>query len=287
MRRLLGFRWLVLCGCTGPDGRPTDASVDDSRTDASDATVRIRDAGTDVFVPGIVLWLEGNAGLNHAGNLVTDWIDQSPEKNNASASEGGPDYVTASINGLPGVHFQRLSDGGVEPALHVQPSPSLSWGTGDFLLEVVAKFSNDYDKNQGCLYRGANDVGMGPTLIAGVPYTGPMFKVDAGLTGTLGTVTLIWSAQYNDGLARVYGMRRVAATFELRANGKSLGSVPNDVSDLAQQLGIYIGHPGTSMSGRPCGLLDGEIAEVIAVAGPAADTHVDVVESYLMKKYGL
>src|SRR5256885_697194 len=59
-------------------------------------------------VPGLVLWLDGTAGITRdAIDRVSRWADQSGQGNDAVAAQAAnrPMFVAGSINQQPGIHF--------------------------------------------------------------------------------------------------------------------------------------------------------------------------------------
>src|SRR5208283_149667 len=84
----------------GNDAAPVDAPAD-SPGDAS--------TFTPASVSGLVLWLEGSAGITQNGGAVSAWADQTSFMNNATQSTASlqPTIVASAINALPAVHFNK------------------------------------------------------------------------------------------------------------------------------------------------------------------------------------
>ncbi len=250
------------------------------------------DAGFSPFnLPGLALWLdaEHKTTLDGNGRLQT-WGDLSGNNNDASqpTASSRPGVQSSSINNLPAVHFESQTTG---PFLQIADSTSLQWGTGDFSIAIVARFSNNPAMG---VTTGAADFywksTFNGTLGAGVGFLGNIpqqnYTVLAGLATVFNNSQFVFTTTaYNDGTARLYFTRRAAAKLELRVNGNSIATqtttVPLDVS--APGTPVYIGAIGNGVYYR----LNGDIAEMIAVKGAITDPDLASLEGYLKAKYGL
>jgi hypothetical protein len=299
------FGWLVLLAPLSACGTDTFSSGDGSVDGSSEASL---DASTDTGptidgtsgeggaggikdVPGLILWLFGANGLQQTGGRVTAWMDQSGKNNNAlppasmvdgASVETRPDYIAQSINSRPGVRF-RLDQ---YYELVIADSQSMRWGTSDFLLEIVARFSNDPIDMQGnalgCLFfKGVLTNNHGPGVLANYFQGGFKF----GASATVDSMhTAIGVMPYNDGNGRIYAIRRIGGNLELRVNGGVVGMSANATTDVSESgLPAHLG----SLEGGSVNRLDGEIDEVIGVVGSGAASHVGTIEVYLRAKYNL
>jgi hypothetical protein len=236
-------------------------------------------------VPGLVVWLDAAKGAGVVpGSPVSLWPDQSPAHNDASQSTSTeqPILEASAIGGLPAVRFD-----GNTTFLSIADSNSIEWGTGDFAVEVIARFSVTLGNvNQALFQKSTRDA----------PYDGPQLFVNAGLPSTDTTAMAALSSQvyvvsshdgFNDA-PHLFGVRRFGTTLEVRADGTSEGETsaapPIDVSAPGMPAIIgqngYVPNPGSEA-------LQGDIAEVVAVRGTVSDSDLRSLECHLMLKYGL
>ena len=235
---------------------------------------------------GLVLWLDGTRGVQTSGEALTSWEDQSGLKNDAMPSatgSGDPVFVANAIGTAPVVRFDGTS------YLVIQDDASLQFGTGDFLIAVVARHATPVN------------IGWGYGLFyikyeLALPFTGPALLANTEERTTQIAAQIAYhqasieTAQsgLNDGQPRVLVMRRRASpglgSLELRVNGAT--SAINTGSAYTADV---------SAPGRPvfiAGTPDmqnimGDIAEVVAVKGAIPDAEVTALEGYLETKYGL
>jgi hypothetical protein len=292
MRVGLGFVYVsLLAGCSihhrsdelgdaGTDGEGIDGMLADAPSDSG---------GGIGGVPGLVLWLNGGAGVTHdpATNRVSRWADQSGNRNDAVPPGDGnaPTYAAQSINHQPGVHFGLI---GI-PNLTIADSSSLKWGTGDFVVAAVVTFKNPIGLNNPdgtpCFFAkaaNATGVGNGITLLgnseAGAGASGRI----AQSNGTARSVRVL--APLNNGTPHAIALRRNADILELRVDGAVAATTTGAKSiDISTDQAAAIG----SLFGGQAFRVDGDIDEVVAVTGTGATSHLGVVESYLIAKYGL
>jgi hypothetical protein len=289
---------VVLAGCSihhrsdelgdaGDDGStdaPPDVHVVDTPTDG--------DGGGIGNVPGLVLWLDGGRNLDHDGqNRVSKWADQSGNHNDAAPAtdQNAPTYVAQSIHQQPGVHFGVIGT----PQLTIAGSPSLNWGTGDFVVEVVVEFKNAPPLGQAtpdstpCFYQKGPSPASGNGT-AGVAMLGNS-EGGAGASGRIGQTNGIPRgvrvlSPLNNGMPHVIALRRNGDTLELRVDGVAAATTTGvKTIDVDTDNSASIG----SLLGGQAFRVDGDIDEVIAVTGTGATSHLGVVETYLMTKYGL
>jgi hypothetical protein len=233
-----------------------------------------------------VLWLDAAKGITQVGG-VTVWADQSPDGNNATGGTNAlPGYVTSDINGLPGLRFTGGS------YLSVGDSASLRFGTGDFLVEVVASWTNtpiaDLTTGYGLIFSKQVDstapyYGVG--MFANYPAPSPNTALGVQ-TNDVGYV-LSASTGLNDGNARLVAIQRVGSTVSVRINGAMQAMRTTSSADDCDATGfpLYIGaqpRPGTNIQ-----QLTGDIAEIVAVKGTTSASDLQSLEAYLTSKYKL
>jgi len=244
-----------------------------------------RDAGDGAgpWSPGVlenlVLWLEADRGISTgSGDSIALWLDGSGQNNNAVEPDAtaAPTLIGNAINGLPAVRFQ------VPSWMIIADTRSMRWGENDFVLLVVAR---SLPTCISCMYRQAlfhkND------LLA--PFVGPQLYLnsDGSLYGYLSNVQQVASypSGYNDG-THLLGLRRTSTGVEIRADGASVGIQPAadvvNVDGLGQNA--YIGAHGLGGSQFQ---FEGDIAAMLAVTGPLADSDLASLEDYLLTKYGI
>ncbi len=252
---------------------------------------------------GLVLWLDSTTGLIPTEDAGADagtylfWADQSGNGNNAT-SVGASTVVDAALGGMPVVRFNGSSD-----YLIVADSPSLEFGTGDFLIAEVAQHTTPTDAGvgYGFLFSKQDEVHapyLGPALIAntGLLTSGIQAQVASGTGSVFSGLT-----GYNNGTPFYVTMHRFAvtsdagaeaaalATLNLRIGGADAGAATgagyaDNVSAGDGGAGswpLYIGGNNQKQDVR------GDIAEVIAIKGSIADADLASLEAYLKAKYGL
>ncbi len=331
-------------GCSSdsvaPSGSPMDATAGDDVAaedansgddvavihvaDAEAGAMPVPEAGNDEasapWVPsalsGLVLWLDDARGLGLADAGVDGgdagppllWIDQSGHGNNASGM-GSPAISPAALHGKPAVHFNGTTD-----YLLVSDSPTLQWGTGDFVVALVVQhttFANDAGSVYGTLYsKQIADVSPygGVGLFANTP------SRTSAILAQLSTAaaTTSGSAGYNNGSPFVVVMHRSIdapdAGSPVDAGGDAALDAASDASVPAvASLGILIDglSAGTNsgaayardvsavgyaarIGGTQYGQdMTGDIAEVIGIQGAVSDDDLAKLEAYLKTKYGL
>jgi hypothetical protein len=285
---------------TGIDGAKIDSGKDsgadsgmDAASDAPDDSAM--DAASDVMVgdggilglQGLVLWLDAAKGVTkNNNNQVSKWADQSGNSNDAAqgSSTLQPVYNASVINGLPALHFTTSNTGS---QLTITDSQTLQWGTGDWLVEVVARFDNTPSTQS----TGWASFYVKPGMNAGVVLTGNaidptnmMNPISAGVTGAIGPNDYVPAkASYNDNTARSYAFRRVGQSLEIRVNGAQVTSKNQSSNIDVSASGINVAI-GQYMNG---GIMDGDIAEMVGVKGSISNSDLAIVEAYLKSKYNL
>lgn len=265
-------------------------------------------------VTGLVLWLDAGKGIKlglapDGGTAhIAKWTDQTSHGNDArgsGASQGrNPTQVMAGINGLPTVHFEAgtgQNATGNSLTISDNGDGSLQWGTGDFFIEVVARFDNDpmngYGSGFGIFYSRVVYPGFGGGAVTGVELTGNVPPANYGNPATLGLYAATKSTAgdfvaattaYNTGMAHRFAFQRTGVTLTTFVDGTSAGT--------SMSAGIDVSLPGTDAligavnfggGGGGFARLDGDISEMIAVQGTISMTDQAGIEGYLKTKYGL
>ena len=280
-------------------GSGGDATTDGGNTgDASTGDGSTGDAGADagLITPAALgarlsFWYRGSSLTGDAGSSVTLWQDESTYAN--SASTGGapfPPSVGAGPNGTKALTF--VPNGGGSSEITIPASPHLNWGTGDFLVFIVARYSNQLDAgnvNCGAAFFTCTTNGKGIGLFGNTGVPGTVLPDTSGIEGVIfpdGPQETTAGSAENDNAFRIYGFRRRGTTLEVYAGSShtptSTGSSNVDVSADAS-LSYYIGE-GASWQ------LNGAIAEMIG-AGDGTSTISDAERNglidYLARTYGL
>jgi hypothetical protein len=276
-------------GDAGDDGS-TDTTRDDGRVPDAPPDAPT-DGGGIGGIPGLALWLNGGVGVTHDATtgLVSAWADQSPNHNDAAPAndQNAPTYVAQSIHQQPGIHFGVVGT----PELTIASSPSLNWGVGDFVIEVVVEFKNpppigvQNPDATPCFYLKGPSPASGNGL-SGVGLFGNS-EGGAGASGRIGaqngiprTVRVL--SALNNGTPHVIALHRNGDTLELRVDGASVATTTGAKGiDISSDQAAEIG----SLLGGQAFRVDGDIDEIIAVAG--TNLHLNEVETYLTTKYGL
>jgi hypothetical protein len=266
----------------------TDATGPSDASDASTADAAAEaEAGpwTPAQLSNLALWLEADMGVTTSSNAVLSWADHSGHGHLATQvlADWRPTIVASALHGHSVVRFDGQND-----SLSIVDAASLRWGTGDFVVEVVASFTN------------ATNVGDGYGLLfakqtAPYPFSGPALWANYAFPSSttafvaqleFGVAVSTQATGLNDGAARVYGARRAGTTLETRltgilSNASTVASV--DVSAPGQFL--FIG--GQSTSNGVIQALQGDVAEIVAVGGSVGSADLAKLEGYLKAKYGL
>lgn len=303
--RLFGAAWLLasMVACGGDsvvtptqdaapnDGATTDATADsspivDAAADAlaDSPTDSPADAGFNLgTVPGLVLWLDGSKGVTADGNgKVSKWADQSGNGNDAvqATSAVQPTAVAQGINNKPSIRFTTNPNSSPFPHLSVPDAASLRFGTADFFIAAVAKWSNTSSFGMIVSKQAVASPFAGYAYYMSFPTAGK-----AG--GQLDANTNVGStlANLNDNTPRQFAFARSGGTASIRINGVSDGTLSNtSVNSDAMGVPLSIGGLAGSNGLHP---LQGDIAELVIVSGNLTSGNRDAIEAYLKAKYGL
>ncbi len=238
--------------------------------------------------------LEHDFGAELSADKLEAWRDRSAKHNDAL--QGDPKFQPSikALNGLmlptfSGKANPKSTDGSGGPYLRIKDSDSLHWGTGDFAILVVVAYDNALDGT----HNGGYGAFFGKPGTPGLMFTGNWTRSETEEISQLhlglgaGAPGLDTKQQgFNDGKLRLLAAVRAGDRATVRANAVELGGV-NGVGhqDLsAPQVDAAIG----SFSGtQALRCLRGQIAAVVALAGPQTNADLPRVETYLMSKYPL
>jgi hypothetical protein len=295
MRAAFLFLLVVACG-KGDDA--SDASPTNDASPTKDATAMdstVADAPTDAVMEASmmdvadasapserVLWLDAAKGISLDGqSRVTKWADQTAFANDAAQADPNyrPTVLASAINGLPAIHFVLGMTG---RQLIIPDALSFRWGTGDFIVAMVARWDNNPDG--GLQYAAGGLFGKSGTNV-----TVTMLGGTLGNPGLIGATNpnspIVKLAPYNDLKARLVAIRRTGMTLELRVNGVVEASQQLPLDDIDQATDpVEIGAAGSNAGAFQ---LDGDVAEIIAIRGTMTATELSTLESGLVTKYAL
>jgi hypothetical protein len=274
------------------DSFPPDAAPDDETSASADAPVQSDGEcglSPSPWSPGslsnLVLWLDAEDLGPTPGNAVASWRDRSLAHNDAVQSnvKFQPVLELSAIGGHPAVRF----DGNVT-FLSIADSPTLQWGTADYVILVVARFG---------VTLGVGNQALFVKSINSPPYPGAILYVNgAALTVPVEGEALaqnstdVYTASDRTGLndaPHLFGSRRSGGMLEVRVDGAPSGvAVGSSLDVSAPAMPVSIGQQGYNE--KPgFQALQGDIAEEVAVEGALSDADLNTLECYLLGKYGI
>ncbi len=249
-------------------------------------------------IDGVVLWLDSSRDVAAEGGRVTRWGDQSAMHNDAAPPSAAvaPTLLSVMVNGQPVIHF----DASRKTVLLVPDAASLHFGTADFTIEVVVGYRNkskggvpvDHLDGWGYVFNKMIGNRLGVGLMGNWPVSetasiGSQFGCE---TTEQGGSLLSKGNGYNDGVMRLWAMRRAGITVELRRGGAVDSSAKWNPPINVDAMGtppVSIGarlYQGQTSASFP---LDGDVAEIVVVKGTIAEPQLTLLESYLTTKYAL
>jgi hypothetical protein len=280
-----------LAACA-PSLNATAPSLDATASDTAAApSPHAADAGfTPAVLPNLVLWLEAGRGVAAGPDgRVSRWTDQSAYHNDAMQAEVArqPSLVTNALGGRPAVRFKKS-------VLTIADAASLDWNTGDFALVVVGNYRNApgihtngwaffFHKHAEDKFGTQNE--PAEVILAGNWPAGSTVLEVTKLTLSLNAHGVKCHSRdqgFNDGVFRVISGFRVDGKLNLRVDGESQGMARGTWN--VDSVGSPAAIGSTAKGNFP---LDGDIAELIALAGPTAPEDLAAVERYLSAKYGI
>jgi hypothetical protein len=278
----------------GPDAAAesggSDAAAESGGPDAAP------DAGSDggpwtplAIQSKLTFWFDPTS-LIVVGGQVPKWTDLSSNGNNAVQATQAyePIYTASGIAGLPSATFT-----GPVTFLRVTDTATMQWGTDDFLVLAVVrgnvgsagnamiyqKTLTPYPWDGVNLFINANEGAA--TNLAGVQVSHPVYALSTPPPST-----------FVDGSVHLLGAYRAGATLEIRVDGTVSGTMTSaqvatgDVSAIG--IDAIIGQNGGGTPPTPeFQQFHGDIAEELAIVGPAASTYLANLEQYLMARYSI
>jgi hypothetical protein len=284
----------------GNDGSTLDVVSNDAPTQQD--ALPPNDAATfdPKSVGGLVLWLRGDLGVTNAvSGAISAWKDQSGNANDATETRDGlqPTLLASGIHALPSVHFASTASaqafsGFQGNDLLIADSATMEWGAGDFVVEVVARYTNDPTSSTHDAFGAFYIAIYGPpnTATSGLGLYGNVWKEPNDLATSSAIEAYVWGQPpatssgngYNNDTAHVFAMQRVGTTLSVRVDGAQAGT---------QAIGsVDLGKPGGRLGGcenAQAQRLEGDIAEVIAVKGTIAGGDLASLEGYLKARYAI
>ncbi len=297
----------ALTGADGPEsGIANEASTaDGSSPSTDDGSVVTTDAksGADSEaggeagawtpksgLPGLALWLDSTVGVTFDGSAkLTSWLDQSGNGNNGTVSAPcvGPRLAASSLNGRDTLAFSET--GGIGACVSVADVVSLQFGTGDFAMFMVARYTNIPD----LLGAGDSTATFFAKVQVASPATGAHLfgntssdaKLQLWLSNQSGNQALGATGALNNNVFHRFGATRRGLDLEVWVDGASDGKVTlGGAADLSQ-VGRPLDIGGVPESSRSS--LLGNIAEVVVIKGNATNAKLADLDAYFKAKHGL
>ena len=241
-------------------------------------------------LPGLTVWLDNRVGLNFDGSAkLTSWVDQSGNGNNGvvTAPCAGPSRAVGSLAGQDTLLFSET--GGVGTCVAIADAATIEFGTGDFAVFMVARYTNTPDA------LGAGDAT--PNFFSKIQNASPGTGVHLfGNTSTeakmqfwenniVGNSVVGATPGLNDNVFRRIGATRRGLDLEVWVQGVSDGKIVlGSALDLSQP-GRPLNLGGVPESYRSS--LHGNIAEVIVVKGNLTNAQLADLDTYFKTKHGL
>jgi hypothetical protein len=172
--------------------------------------------------------------------------------------------------------------------LLIADSPTLQWGTADYVILVVARFGVTLGSTNQALFEKVilSQPYPGPVLFVNgsaptVPVEGKAMAMNSGDVYTASNQTDLNDAPH------LFGTRRSGGMLEVRVDGAPSGvAVGSSLDVSAPGMPVSIGQEGY-VSQQGLEALNGDIAEEIAVEGALSDSALHTLECYLLGKYGI
>jgi len=288
-------------GTDGGDGDAFDPVKGTPQQDSGSNTGRDAGGKADAAewspkdLPGLAVWLDSTVGAMFDVNTkLTSWADQSGNGNNATIKPPciGPARAANSLNGHDTLAF--TGSGAVGACVTIADATSLQFGTNDFAIFVVARYTNV----PNVLFSSTSTANLWEKYLPeqkppGNPFVGVRLIAntlsDSKLRIQQNNFSDPWTesatASLNDNVFRRLGGTRRGVTMEVWIDGASDGSVA-----LASSLDVSQPGQSASIGGDPVqniSWLQGNIAEVVAVKGTLSDPQIKQLDGYFKAKHGL
>lgn len=217
-------------------------------------------------VPNVAAWYLAGAGVSTSGSNITAWADQSGNGRTLSAEAASPTLVSNAYNGNPTARFAAASSQSMSRAT------TDIFGTGAWAIFAVAKGTGS---ENNCGVAGDWTASGGAGIYINGTNTGALHPGVSGFSdGAAGSTLSLWSAVRAAGAKPSFWTNQVSQVLTGSATTMTAAGGTG-------KLGIGDKNQGGSNT------FDGDIAEVVFVAGAIDATTQGLVESYLRKKYGI
>jgi hypothetical protein len=236
---------------------------------------------TPASLADLVVWLDATASgsVEVTAGKVSRWTDRSGRANHAVQAMPSmrPSLDPTGMNGRPTITFAFPTP----IYLQIPDGPDLQWGTGDFLLAVVAKGTNPQNDFATLYHKEAYFAGdfRGPAMF--LPFGG-----EAQIGFKLLAAEPLGAAQnrfFNDGRPFMAVVRHLGTKLEIRGDGVPASRTITVVDVSMPGRDVHIGAEPESNNQQ----LRGGISEMVAARGAVSDDDVAALEAYFKKKYGL
>jgi hypothetical protein len=231
-------------------------------------------------LPGLALWLDASdpASVLLTDNAVSQWSDKSGNGRHFTQStpNNRPSYVT-TVNGRNAITF----DGDNDVLFHSSSLATTLLSSTDGATAIYV-FRPDSDTTFAAINVCTAGVGHIDRFSDGNTYHGNLrISRFAGVATNLVTSTgtqLIASR-----------VQAASATHVLRRNRTQIHSGTSDLSGFRAGTGVILAAGAGVNTGAPTFQVyfDGEICEIILVAGPMTDSAFSACENYLGRKWGI
>jgi len=160
---------------------------------------------------------------------------------------------------------------------------SLQWGTGDFAVFTVLRFTQVLNYQFAIIYEKVedNDPFNGPQLYVTLQ---PNSRFSMGINNL--TRMPSTDAGYEDNKVHMAMLRRTGNSLDMRVDGAATGSPIADAGVVDVSASRSAALIGANRTGE-IQLLVGDIATVIGIPHTVSDADVAQVEAYLKERYGL
>jgi hypothetical protein len=270
----------------------------------------------EIFGAELVLWLDADdaKSLVVENGALTKWLDRSSFRNDGnvvySTPADSPLVVKQdAVNGHAAVKFSPVvqADSPHSGIVRVDDSPSLRWGSGDFLITMVFAYANAPGKSEwgGYSWLWKKTAGPWPNWGPALSANAGVWQADGGFAGMEAVVfggikswadsltAGAWSTKtgLDDGAFHVVSVRKDGARMAMSARtdgDEASSSAPIDALHDLSNSGVDVEIGGYTSQGYCCfAPLDGHIAEVIAVRGQPTLPETQALARYIGTKYGL
>ncbi len=265
----------VILGTTGlTPGTAFELTVQNLK-DLFNNTIVTAGTAVGVYPNSIALWLRADAGLTHDAGLISTWLDQSGNANNAVAvsPEIAPTVVTNLLNDAPAVNFN-----GTNQYLVIFNSPTISI-VGDMTIYAVAQFRS---------FQGAAAVGLiGKTAgtAGNIPAPFDYYLTTAGLPNFLrgnGTQSGGAAGQTAPTLGAPHllsvTMRGTQVNHYLDAQPNGAGAITAAIGDSFSDVGLGT---RTDLATK----MNGDLQEILVFSSALSDADRASLDQYLGTKY--